>query len=294
MRVVERPSEVRAAPPAPERRTHVLRFTLWSRITHAVLGVSVFGLVLTGMPLKYSDAFWAWPLVRMWGGPHLAGRFHRGFALGLFASVVMHLGGLGVAAVRRRLPPLFGPDSILPRVEDARHIARNLRYLRGKGPPPKFGKFTYWEKFDYFGVFWGLLIIGLSGLVMWFPMIAARFFPGWVVTASLIFHSDEALLATGFLFAIHFFNTHLRPEVFPLDPSIFTGRVDLASVAHERPGWYERLVASGRAARPERPVPAVVRAGGIAFLVLGTIILMLVMLTAVAEVAGYILQLVSP
>jgi cytochrome b subunit of formate dehydrogenase len=89
-------------------------------------------------------------------------------------------------------------------------------------------------------------IIGVSGLVMWFPEFFTRFLPGWVINIALILHSDEALLAAGFIFSIHFFNTHFRIEKFPMDTVIFSGRVSKTEMLHERRRWYDRLVATGK------------------------------------------------
>jgi cytochrome b subunit of formate dehydrogenase len=120
------------------------------------------------------------------------------------------------------------------------------KWFFGKGPKPQFDRWTYWEKFDYFAVFWGVAIIGFSGLIMWFPEFFTRFLPGWVINIALILHSDEALLAAGFIFTIHFFNTHFRIEKFPMDTVIFSGRVSKTEMLHERRRWYDRLVASGK------------------------------------------------
>jgi len=95
-------------------------------------------------------------------------------------------------------------------------------------------------------VFWGVFLIGASGLVMWFPTFFTRFLPGWIINVALIVHSDEALLAAGFIFTIHFFNTHFRLEKFPMDPVIFSGRISKTELLHERRRWYDRLTAEGR------------------------------------------------
>jgi hypothetical protein len=81
---------------------------------------------------------------------------------------------------------------------------------------------------------------------MWFPTFFTRFMPGWIINIALIIHSDEALLAAGFIFSIHFFNTHFRIEKFPMDTVIFSGRVSKNELLHERRRWYDRLVAAGR------------------------------------------------
>jgi len=120
-----------------------------------------------------------------------------------------------------------------------------MKWFLGMGPRPRYGRWTYWEKFDYFAVFWGVAIIGSTGLLLWFPAVFTRVLPGWLINVATIIHSDEALLAAGFIFTIHFFNTHLRPDAFPMDPVIFTGYTSLSELKHDRPREYEELKASG-------------------------------------------------
>ncbi|MEJ2617797.1 MAG: hypothetical protein P8Z35_22770, partial [Ignavibacteriaceae bacterium] len=116
-----------------------------------------------------------------------------------------------------------------------------LKWFIGLGERPEYGRWTYWEKFDYFAVFWGIFVIGSTGLTLWFPQFFTQFLPGWVINIATIIHSDEALLATGFIFTVHFFNTHLRPEKFPMDIVIFSGRVPLEEYKIDRPGDYKKL-----------------------------------------------------
>jgi cytochrome b subunit of formate dehydrogenase len=122
----------------------------------------------------------------------------------------------------------------------------NIKWFLGKGPRPHYGRWTYWEKFDYFAVFWGIFVIGISGLMLWFSEFFTRFIPGAALNVATIIHSDEALLATGFIFTVHFFNTHLRPEKFPMDTVVFTGRMPLEEFRRDKPAEYEALVQSGR------------------------------------------------
>jgi cytochrome b subunit of formate dehydrogenase len=122
----------------------------------------------------------------------------------------------------------------------------HLRWFLRLGPRPRFDHFTYWEKFDYWAVFWGMGVIGGSGLVLWFPEFCSRFLPGSWFNIALLVHGEEGLLAVGFIFTIHFFNSHLRPEKFPMDPVIFSGRITAHELVEERPAEYERLVAERR------------------------------------------------
>ena len=131
---------------------------------------------------------------------------------------------------------------MVPRLKDLEDLYNNFKWFLGKGPRPKFDRWAYWEKFDYWGVFWGVGIIGVSGLVLWFPEFIGMYLPGWTINVATIIHSDEALLAAGFIFTVHFFNNHIKPEKFPMDIAIFTGKLTLEDFQLERPVEYQRLV----------------------------------------------------
>jgi hypothetical protein len=90
-----------------------------------------------------------------------------------------------------------------------------------------------------------MIVIGSTGLTLWFPEFFTLLFPGWLINVATIIHSDEALLATGFIFTVHFFNTHFRPEKFPMDIVVFTGRMTLEELKEDKPLEYEALVNSG-------------------------------------------------
>jgi cytochrome b subunit of formate dehydrogenase len=140
---------------------------------------------------------------------------------------------------------LLGPDTMLPTRKDLDDFVASVKWFLGKRERPRFGRWTYWEKFDYFAVFWGIAVIGSTGLTLWFPELFTRLMPGWTLNVATIIHSDEALLATGFIFTVHFFNTHLRPEKFPMDIVVFTGRMTLEEFRNDKPAEYEALVQRG-------------------------------------------------
>jgi cytochrome b subunit of formate dehydrogenase len=144
---------------------------------------------------------------------------------------------------------------MVPNLKDGQDFVGMIKWFFGKGPRPQFDRYTYWEKFDYWAVFWGMFIIGGSGLMLWFPHFFSLFLPGWVFNVATIVHGEEALLAVGFIFTIHFFNGHLRPEKFPMDLVIFTGRLPEHELKEERPIEYARLVRKGGLAALETDPP---------------------------------------
>jgi cytochrome b subunit of formate dehydrogenase len=224
-----------------ETKTEVYwRFNVFHRFIHLVMMVTFIGLALTGLPIKYPDAFWAKGLILIWGGVKGAGIFHRWLAGITFSYFFLHL--LWVLYYRIILKGnLFGSDSMIPSWKDLKDLYQHITYFLGRGDPPRFGKFTYWEKFDYWAVFWGIAFIGGSGLLLWFPEFFSRFLPGILLNIAYTIHSDEALLAVGFIFIVHLYNAHFRAGVFPLDRSIFTGKIDAKEMMERHPLEWEYL-----------------------------------------------------
>ncbi|MHC5006392.1 MAG: rhodanese-like domain-containing protein [Planctomycetota bacterium] len=238
-----------------------VRFRPFDRFLHGLVVTSFLLLVATGMPLKFYYTDWAQWMVRYMGGLEVAGALHRAGAIITFLYFGLHLTSLFKAAVRVReqfknpktgrynlwqaLKVAFGPEMPLPHLGDVKDWWAHQKWFFGRGPQPQFDRWTYWEKFDYFAVFWGVFIIGVSGLVMWFPEATTTVLPGWIINVALIVHSDEALLAAGFIFTFHFFNVHFRLEKWPMDPVIFSGRMSRTEMLHERKRWHDRLVSTG-------------------------------------------------
>ena len=226
-----------------------IRFTRLQRILHICMIVSFMSLALTGLTLKFSYTKWAAVLSHLLGGFESAGYIHRSAAVVMFGVFITHLVDLYRLKKREHgtwRALLMGPSSMLPSRRDLTEFVATLKWFVGRGERPAYGRWTYWEKFDYFAVFWGIAVIGSTGLTLWFPVFFTRFVPGWFLNVATIIHSDEALLATGFIFTVHFFNTHLRPEKFPMDITVFTGRMPLEELRRDKPREYEALVASGK------------------------------------------------
>jgi cytochrome b subunit of formate dehydrogenase len=225
---------------------HFKRFSRTWRIAHLLFALSLMMLTLTGIPLFFPEAVWAKPLMTLLGGPEMAGLIHRINAI-VFAGVfVWHLFYMAIKIGRDwHNFRIFGPNSLIPGIQDLKDIIAMFKWFFGLAPRPVFDRWTYWEKFDYWAPFWGVTIIGFSGLLMWVPSLTAQYLPGWVFSVAAIFHSEEAFLAVVFLFTVHFFNNHFRPDKFPLDRVMFTGTMTLDELKHEHPLQYQRLLESG-------------------------------------------------
>jgi hypothetical protein len=157
-----------------------------------------------------------------------------------------------------------------------------FKWFFGLAPKPQLDRWTYWEKFDYWAPFWGVAIIGGSGAMLWFKGLTATYLPGWVFNLATIFHGEEAVLAAGFLFTVHFFNNHWRPDKFPLDILMFTGKMPLEEFKREHLIEYNRLVASGELSKylvdaPSQPMTFASKILGFTLMGSGLLLLILVM-----------------
>jgi cytochrome b subunit of formate dehydrogenase len=229
----------------------VQRFSTRDRILHVVLILAFMTLVMTGFSLKYYATPWAAVLIRFWGGAAMAGLIHR-MAASLLTVLFLYVVWLSIRFVFPKgqgtagwLGRLFGPDSLCPNLKDLRDLAGMFRWFFNRGEVPKFDRWTYWEKFDFMAVFWGMFAIGGSGLLLWVPEWSSWIVPGWVLNVAALVHSEEALLAALFIFTVHFFNTHFVPTKFPMDRTIFTGRYRLGEMREQKPLQFERLKATG-------------------------------------------------
>lgn len=239
----------------------IVRFTIGQRACYAVFFLAFIGLALTGLPLKYSSSDWAHKLVRLFGGFEGSSLWHRAFAvLALTTWVYYVIIGLRRVAASRRAHRswkqiLTGPDSIIPNSRDLRDMGRMLKWFVGFGRKPKFERWTYWEKFDWWGLHLAVIWIGLSGLMRWLPNLFCLVLPGTSLNLAAVIHTDTALWIAGLLFLIHVLNTHLRPEKFPLDLSLVTGMVSETHLQKARPEYFERLRREGRLEALRTTVP---------------------------------------
>ena len=215
------------------------RFNRNFRFQHIVMFTSVIILVITGMPIKFPEFVLSRFLVNMWGGIHNATIVHRIGAGMLIYFMVHHLFYTVFSRQGRR-------DFILliPTPKDARDAVQNVRHFLGKtGEKPRFGRFSYIEKFDYWAVYWGCVIMIGSGLCLWFEGIVLKYFPKYILDVAHEMHSDEAMLATLAIVIWHFYNVHFNPDRFPGTLMWWHGQISEHEIKEEHPLEYEEILA---------------------------------------------------
>jgi len=227
----------RALQEDPRTRGRLVRMSVHQRLQHWLLAVTFITLVATGMPIKFADAAWAKWMMTLFGGLPIARWLHRICGVVLIVAFAYHLVYLLVAFIQRvrkaraageRKPIwwmlLNSPMMITPLdVKQFFQLFAYLLFLRRERP--RFGHYNFMQKFEYWAVFWGIPVMGLSGLVLWGAAGVSEYISGRVLNFAFIIHSDEAYLAFIYIAVVHIFSVILTPAVFPVSPGTLTGQV---------------------------------------------------------------------
>jgi cytochrome b subunit of formate dehydrogenase len=258
------------------------RFPVGWRIAHLLFALVTMTLVLTGTAALFSHTTWAPAVAKALGGARSLAIIHRVAATIFIGIFFVHFVYVLQRLLRSRSFRWFGPDSLIPNWKDLKDVFGMFSWFLGKGPKPRFDRWTYFEKFDYWAVFWGVTIIGTSGLMLAFPTVTGQFLPGWVFNVATVVHGEEAFLAAVFLFTVHFFNNHFRPDKLPPpDIVMFTGTQSLEEFRKEHPAQYQRLVDSGELEKylvdaPSRPMTIGSKILGVVLIIIGLTLLTMV------------------
>ena len=225
----------------------IRRFTPVQQLSHLLLVLSFITQAATGLSRMYIETHWGRFLASLFGGYERALAVHKWGGIFMLALFCAHVIYVLVKIDWRQFPrSIFGPDSLLPRWTDVCQALQHLGWFLGMKKLPQFERWGYWEKFDYWAVFWGMFIIGGTGLIMYNSTVSSHYMPGWGLNVALWLHRVEAILAMAHIFIIHFFIGHLRRHNFPMDLAMFEGSVDLDAARHERPAWIARLEKTGK------------------------------------------------
>ena len=241
---------------------YAVRFSKKQRIEHFVVMTTFVLLALTGFPQKFHEAGASRFLVKIFGGLDGARLVHRvaGF---LFAALTFfHLSAATLSTLQNRMKMTLVPDQ-----QDFKDAVQQLRYYLGLADTEaKFDRFDYRQKFEYWGLVLGGLVMISTGFILYFPLFVTRFLPGEFIPMAKVAHSNEGLMAFLVVITWHIYNAHLAPGIFPFDPAIFTGKIPLERLRHEHRREYDRLYGAeplttdaakaGPPPAPEKPAPA--------------------------------------
>lgn len=231
----------------PKGKNRIRRFTPVQRIFHLLLILSFLTQAATGLARMYVETPFGRGLAVIFGGYEASLTIHKFVGILMVCGFLAHLFYLLFVFKWREFPgSLFSPDSLLPGPKDLKAFFQHLGWFFGLGKVPRFDRWGYWEKFDYWAVFWGIPILGVTGLLMAYSIASTRIIPGWGLNVAFWIHRIEAILAMGHVFIIHFLIGHLRRHNFPMDRVMFEGSVDTADSRRERPAWIERMERTGK------------------------------------------------
>lgn len=231
---------------------YIVRFNLQQRIEHLVTMLTFVLLCLTGLPQKFYTADWAQALVGVFGGIDHARWIHRACGLILAASTVVHFSFAIYSMLSKKIS-----FTMVPTRKDFTDSILQLKYYLGMTDQhPHYDRYDYKQKFEYWGLVAGNIIMVLTGFILFFPVQTANLVPGQLIPAAKVAHSNEGLMAFLVITIWHIFNAHLNPDVFPFDTTIFTGKISRERMLHEHPEELARLeggeVVHGAAAHDAR------------------------------------------
>ena len=233
------------------------RFTLAQRIMHFILFSSVLLLIGTGMPLKFAEipnlgAFYA-----LIGGADMIPKVHRWAGVTMCTLFLFYIAYFLTIYYREHLVPMkkagqltpksgalaFASLPMIPNLKDGQDLVQCIKYLLFlSDKKPEYAKFMWKEKFDFFAVFWGIPLLGVTGLLLWKREFLSHFVPGIAFNLAIIAHSDEALLAASFLIIVHLYNTHLHLHKFPMGTVFLTGYLSEHEMIEEHYHEYVRIM----------------------------------------------------
>jgi cytochrome b subunit of formate dehydrogenase len=238
-------------------KSRIKRFSITDRVFHLFLMLTFIIQTATGFSRLFITTDWGKKFSYVFGGYETALKIHTLVGVLMILGFLVHTLYLLTRIKWRNFgKSIFGPDSLVPNFYDVKHLGQRVLWIFGLGAPPRLNRWTYWEKFDYWAVYWGLPLLAITGLMLMFPFLTSRVLPGWSLNIAALLHKAEAILAISYIFIVHFFIGHLRPSSFPMNEGMFSGSVPMEEAMEEKPAWIARLKEEGKLEALETTPPA--------------------------------------
>ncbi|MFQ6134629.1 MAG: formate dehydrogenase subunit gamma [Nitrososphaerales archaeon] len=221
-----------------EVKEKIKRFSLNQRIQHLGILITVAISAVTGFAQQYYEA-WGRAIIVPMGGLQVSMNLHLASAFFMGILVAYHFAFYAASYITKRVRGIPVRLDIMFGRKDVSDFLKNLRYMLGGRERPRFGRYNYMQKFDYWGIYWGILILGVPGVILW--IYGNTFLAG----LPFIFHTKEAMLAVLWLWLFHIYQTHFNPRKFPVDGVFLTGSLSERDMTEEHPLELERIRAGG-------------------------------------------------
>lgn len=214
-----------------------VRFSLNQRIQHIGLLITFSALVITGFPLSFPNTWWAQLIVSLVGGWDMRTQIHHVAGVSMVILGIIHILDIALKQRGKDRKPL----KMMPRIDDLKEVIGYMKHLFGFAEEPKYDRYTWKEKFEYIGVVWGTLVMGLTGFMLLFPFFFMDYVPtAWIHLASVV-HFWEALVATLVILIWHFYNVHFHPS-WPMQKTWLTGKITEEQIKGHHRQEYEDLI----------------------------------------------------
>lgn len=240
------------------KEKYFTRFSVSQRIQHVILLGSFFVLAFTGVGLKFHDFAVSQWWIGLWGGIEVTRLIHRFAAIAFTGVFLFHIIYLAWKSVTLKIfinkkPQITKIFPIFPTIKDGKDLFNSYLYFLGFiKQSPRFGRFDFMQKIEYWAGAWGFMLMIVTGLINWYPTNVGGFlpgsvipfveqFPGWVIPLAKMLHGWEAVLAIVYLVIVHFYSAIWSPRVFPLDTTIWTGKISEERMRDEHPLELEDL-----------------------------------------------------
>ncbi|HVP37154.1 MAG TPA: cytochrome b/b6 domain-containing protein [Terriglobales bacterium] len=219
-----------------EEQITVMRFTRSQRVQHFLLLISFIILIITGLALKYHDSWLGKLIINLEGGIIARGLFHRFAAVLLIITAFYHF--LYITFTR------YGHDeflSVLPEWKDFKDAFQSVKYALGlSSEHPQVDKYAPQDKFQYWAVVAGSLVMIATGLILWYQNQAMIILPKWIIDITQVVHGYQGVIIAVVILLWHLYIVHLSPKRFPMSRIWIDGKISLEELKAEHPLEYER------------------------------------------------------